>query len=183
MEKLMFNSIFNFIDTRNMLSVHQSGFRPGDSCVHQLISIVHEIYSAFDANPSLEVRGVFLDISKAFDRVWHKGLLHKLKCMGINENFKKLVESFLSNRYQRVVLNGQASSWADVKAGVTQGSILAPLFFLFNINDLPENMKSNAKRFADDTSIFHVVKDSNTSAEILNHDLTRISEWAYRWKI
>ena len=88
----------------------------------------------------------------------------------------------MSNRYQRVVLNGQASSWADVKAGVTQGSILAPLFFLFN-NDLPENMKSNAKRFADDTSIssiFHVVKDSNTSAEILNHDLTRISEWVYK---
>ena len=86
----------------------------------------------------------------------------------------------MSNRYQRVVLNGQASSWADVKAGVTQGSILAPLFFLFNINDLPENMKSNAKRFADDTSIFHVVKDSNISAEILNHDLTRISEWVYK---
>ena len=125
-----------------MLSVHQSGFRPGDSCVHQLISIVHEIYSAFDANPSLEVRGVFLDISKAFDRVWHKGLLHKLKCMGINENFKKLVESFLSNRYQRVVLNGQASSWDDVKAGVPQGSILGPLFFLIYINDLSENLKS-----------------------------------------
>ena len=75
MEKLMLNSNFNFIDTRNMLSVHQSGFRPGDSCVHQLISIVHEIYNAFDANPSLKVRGVFLDISKAFDRVWHNGLL------------------------------------------------------------------------------------------------------------
>ena len=69
MEKLMFNSIFNFIDTRNMLSVHQSGFRPGDSCVHQLISIVHKIYNAFDDNPSLEVKGVFLDISKAFDSV------------------------------------------------------------------------------------------------------------------
>ena len=104
MKKLMFNSIFSFIDTRNMLSVHQSGFCPGDSCVHQLISIVHEIYSAFDANPSLEVRGVFLDISKAFDRVWHKGLLYKLKCMGINGNLLKLVESFLSNRYQRIFL-------------------------------------------------------------------------------
>ena len=96
--KLMFNSIFSFIDTRNMLSPHQSGFGPGDSCVHQLISIVHDIYNAFDANPSLEVRGAFLDISKAFDRVWHKGLLYKLKCMGIDGNFLKLVKSFLSNR-------------------------------------------------------------------------------------
>ena len=183
MEKLMFNSIFNFIDTRNLLSVHQSGFRPGDSCVHQLISIVHEIYSAFDANPSLEVRGVFLDISKAFDRVWHKGLLYKLKCMGINGNLLKLVESFLSNRYQRVVLSGQASSWAEIRAGVPQGSILGPLFFLIYINDLSENLKSTVKLFADDTSIFHVVKDPNTSAEILNHDLTKISEWAYRWKM
>ena len=159
MEKLMFNSIFNFIDTRNMLSVHQSGFRPGDSCVHQLISIVHEIYNAFDANPRLEVRGVFLQISKAFDRVWYKDLLYKPKCMGINGNILKLVKSLLSNRYQRVVHNGQASSWADVKAGVPQGSILGPLFFLIYINDLSENLESTVKPFADDTSIFHVVKD------------------------
>ena len=70
-----------------MLSVHQSGLRPGDSCVHQLISIVHEIYNAFAVNPSLEVRDVFLDSPKAFDRVWHEGLLYKLKRMGINGNF------------------------------------------------------------------------------------------------
>ena len=82
--------------------------------------------------------------------------------MGINGNFLKLVESFLSNRYQRVVLNGQASSWADVKAGVPQGSILGPLFFLIYINDLSENLKSTVKLFADDTLIFHVVKDPNT---------------------
>ena len=100
-----------------MLSVYQSRFRPCDSCVHQLISIVNDVYNVFDTNPSLEVRGVFLDISKAFARVWHKCLLHKLKCTGIDENFLKLVESFLSNRYLGVVLNGQASSWADVKAG------------------------------------------------------------------
>ena len=87
---------------------------------------------------------------------------------------------FLSNRHQLVVLNGQASSWANVKAGVPQGSVLGPLFFLININDLSENLKSPFKLFADDTSIFHVVKGPNTLAEILNHDLTRISEWAYR---
>ena len=88
----------------------------------------------------------------------------------------KLVESFLSNRYQCEVLNAQASSWADVKTGVPQGSILGPLFFLIYINDLSENLKSTVKLFVDDTSIFHVVKNPNTSAEMLNHDLTRISE-------
>ena len=183
MEKLMFNSISNFTDIKNMLSVHQSGFPPSDSCVHQLISIAHEIYNAFDASPSLEVGGDFLDISKTFDSVWHKGLLYKRKYMGINGNFLKLVESFLSNRYQHVVLNGQASSWADVKEGVPQGSILGPLFFLIYINDLSGNLKSTVKRFADDTSIFHFVKDPSTSAEILNHEFTRISEWEYRWKM
>ena len=79
-----------------------------------------------------------------------------------------------------MVLNDQASSWADVKAGVPQGSILGPLFFLIYINDLSENLKSTVKIFADDTSIFHIVKDTNTSAEILNHHRTRIAEWACR---
>ena len=114
-----------------MVSVYQSGFCAGESCVHQLISIVHDIYNPFDANPSLEVRGVFLDISKAFDRAWHEGLLYKLTCMGIDGSFLELVESFLSNRYQRVVLNGQASSWAGVKADVLQGLTLDPLFFSY----------------------------------------------------
>ena len=95
----MLNSIFYFVDTRNTLSVHQSGFHSGDSCVCQPISIVHDIYNAFDTNLNLEVREVFLDISKAFDRVWHKGFLYKVKCMGIDGNFLKIFESFLSNRY------------------------------------------------------------------------------------
>ena len=82
-----------------------------------------------------------------------------------------------------VVLNGQASSWADVKEGVPQGFILGPLFFLIYINDLSGNLKATVKRFADDTSIFHFVKDPSTSAEILNQELTRISEWEYRWKM
>ena len=95
LEKLIFNSVFNFIDTRNMLSVHQSGFCPSESSVHQLISIVHNIYNAFDANPGLDVRGVFLDFSKTLDRMWHYGLLYKVKCMGIDRIFQKFVKSFL----------------------------------------------------------------------------------------
>ena len=86
-ELLIFNSLFNYFIENNLLSPHQSGFIPGDSCVQQLISITHEIYNAFDCNPSLEVRGVFLDISKAFDKVWHDGLIYKLKRNGITGDF------------------------------------------------------------------------------------------------
>ena len=103
--------------------------------------------------------------------------------MSINGNFLKLVERFLNNRYQRVVLSGQASSRTDVRADVPQRSMLCPLFFLIYINDLSENLKSTVKIFAENTSIFHVVKDPNTSAEILNHCLSRISEWACRRKM
>ena len=81
MEKIMLNSISDFIDTRNILPVYKSRFRPSDSCVHQHISIVSDIYNAVDANHSLEMRDVFLNIFKSFDRVWHKGLLYKLKCI------------------------------------------------------------------------------------------------------
>ena len=104
-----------------LLNPNQSGFMPGDSCIHQLISIIHEIYASFDANPSLEARDVFLDTSEAFDRVWHEGLIDKIKCMGVKGDLLGLIESFLFERQQRVVLNGQESEWLTIKAGVPQG--------------------------------------------------------------
>ena len=92
-----------------------------------------------------------MDISKVFDRVWHDGLIYEVKCIGINDMFLKLITHILENRFQRVVLNGQTSSWEPVLAGVPLGSILGPLFFLIYINKLSKNLSSNTKLFADDT--------------------------------
>ena len=156
-----------------LLNNCQSGFRPNDSCINQLISITQNIYRAFDANPFLEIWGVFLDLSKAFNKAWHKGLLHKLKNKGINRNVLKFIKSFLHNRCQRVVLNGQSSSWLSIRAGIPQGSVLGPLFCLIYINDLPEGLNSEAKLFADDTSIFSIVNCVSTSASTINSDLLK----------
>ena len=121
------------------------------------------------------MRGVFLDISKAFDNVWHKGLIYKLQENGISGELLNIIVDFLNNRKQRVVLNGQSSNWVDVKAGVPQGSIMGPLLFLIYINDLPEGLITNAKLFADDTSFFSVVRDIAACTEELNNDLRNIS--------
>ena len=182
-EKIIFNRIYDFLLKEELLNPIQSGFRLSDSCINQLLAITHEIFEAFDCNPPLEVRSVFLDMSKAFDKVWHEGLLYKLKSMGISGEFYDLLENYLSGRLQRVILNGQTSSWRPILAGVPQGSILGPLLFLIYINDLPNKLKSNAKLFADDTSLFTIVKDENKSANVLNNDLSLISEWAFNWKM
>ena len=177
----MFNEMFKFFIENELISSNQSGFKPGDSCVNQLVSITHEIYKSFDKGH--EVRGVFLDISKAFEKVWYDGIIFKLTQNGISGNLLKLLHDFLSERRQRVVLNGQASTWTNITAGVPQGSILGPLLFLMYKNDLSEWLSTNAKLFADDTSLFSVIHESQISANVLNKDLEMIHNWAFQWKM
>ena len=180
-EKLIFNEMFRFFVENELISPNQLGFKPGDSCINHVLAITHEICKSFD--DGFEVRGVVLDISKAFDKVWQEGLIFKLKQNGTSGNFLNLLCDFLRNRKQRVLLNGQVSEWSDVRADVPQGSILGPLLFLIYINDLSEGLSSNAKLFADDTSLFSVIHDSNTSALELNSDLAKINRWAFQWKM
>ena len=156
---------------------------PGDLCISQLLSIVHEIQSSFDCNPPVDTRVLSFDISKAFDKVWHQGLLFKLKSYDVEGSLFCLLENYLENRKQRVILHGQCSSWINIVSGVPQGSVLGPLLFLMYINDLPNGLVSMYKIFADDTSIFSKVFDKNSSQNILNNDLSIISEWAFQWKM
>ena len=182
-EKIIFKYLYNHFTSNNLISKNQSGFRPGDSCTNQLLSLTNDIHAAFDDRHCLEVRAVYLDMSKAFDKVWHEGLIFKLKQNGVGGNVLALLTDYLYNRKQRVVLNGVESDWATIYSGVPQGSVLGPLLFLIFINDLEDGIKSHVKFFADDTSLFSIVRDPIKSATELNHDLNVIAKWAYQWKM
>ena len=172
LERLLFNEMFNFFIENKLISSNQSGFKPGDSCIN------HEIYESFDVG--LEVRSVFLDVIKAFDKVWLDGIIYKLTPNRISGNLLNLLEDFLKERKQRVVLNGQVPTWKNINAGVPQGSILGPLLFLIYINDLTGGLTTNVKLFADDTSMFSLVHDTQTSVNDLNKDLEIINNWAFQ---
>ena len=104
LEKCIYDNIYSYFETNGLFSPSKSGFRKNDSCISQLLAITHNIFQCFDASPSQETRGIFLDISKAFDRVWHEGLLFKLKTFGIRGQLLILIKDFLSDRLQKVVL-------------------------------------------------------------------------------
>ena len=139
------------------------------------MSITHAIFKGFDANPSLETCRISLDISKAFGRVWNEALIFKLRSYGISDSLLCLFNSFLSERLQRVILNGQASEWQKVLAGVPLDSVLGPLLFLIFINVIRANLDCNLRSFADDTSLFSLVRDSNESSAKLGRDLGRVA--------
>ena len=136
------------------------------------------MYKCF--NICLDIRAVFLDISKAFDKVRHQGLLYKLNQNGISGNLLETLTEFLKDRKQRVELNGQNSLWANVEAWVPQDSILGPLLLLIYISNLPDNLLTNVKLSADNTSLFSVVHNIATSSCDLNYDLNRVREWKFK---
>ena len=173
--------MYGFLTENQLLSRHQSGFRPGDSTINQLLSITNDIFESFEEG--FETRAVFLDISKAFDKVWHDGLIFKLRKNGINGNLLDVIIDFLKNRHQRVVLNGKESAWEPILSGVPQGSVLGPLLFLLYINDLTDNISSSMRLFADDSSLFLRVRDIQVSQNALMNDLDTITLWAHQWKM
>ena len=125
----------------------------------------------------------FCDISKAFDRVWHKCLLFKLKQAGADQSFLQWLSSYVLNRKQRVHIPGGSSHWFPIAAGVQQGSILGPLLFLIYINDIVTNIKSTVRLFADDTSLYFIVDEPVEAARCLNSHLELIYQWAERWLV
>ena len=133
LKRLIFIEMSSFSIKNGLILQNQSGFKPGDSCVNQLLSITHQIYKSFD--DGFDISSVFLDISKAFEKVQHEGIIFKLKQNGISSELLNLLCDFLRNRKQRVVRKcgrgNKISTWTNVNAGVPQGPILGPIFFFY----------------------------------------------------
>ena len=152
-EKLVNNRIVDHLENGGLFSDFQYGFRSSRTTADLLTVVSDRIARAF--NRSGDTRAVALDISKAFDRVWHAGLLHKLiKSYGISGQIFGLISSFLSNRRLRVVLDGKSSQEYPVNAGVPQWSILGPTLFLLYINDLTDDVICDIAIYADDTTLY-----------------------------
>ena len=184
-EKLVNNRIINHLEKCGLFSDFQYGFRSSRSIADLLIVVSDRMARAF--NKSGATRALALDISKAFDRVWHAGLLHKLKSHGISGQIFGLISSFLSNR--RLVLDGKSSQEYPVNAGVPQGSILGPTLFLLYINDLPDDVICNIAIYADDTTLYSkcdLASDLWQQLELateLESDLRDTVGWGRKWLV
>ena len=158
----------------------QHGFRSGRSCETQLLNTINDFSKNLDMGRQTDV--VLLDFSKAFDRVPHHRLCYKLSRYGIRGNTLSWIKIFLSGRLQQVIINGHSSSYTKVISGVPQGTVLAPLLFLCYINDLPQNVISRVKLYADDVLLYTTIH-SKDDCLVLQEDLNRLQLWADTWQM
>ena len=173
-EAIIRDAIVTHMSVNNLFCDQQQGFVPGRSCITQLLT-TFEIWTQAieDGNP---VDAIYLDFQKAFDSVPHKRLIRKLAAYGVTGKILRWIETFLTNRKQRVCVEGSLSNWEDVLSGIPQGSVLGPTLFVVFINDMPDEITSLSKMFADDAQVFRQIE---TSADIatLQNDLDHLTDW------
>ena len=168
------------LHNNNILSEFQHGLREKRSCEYQLLLRVHDF--AQGLNLSEEINSILLDFSKAFDKVDHNKLCHKLHHYGIQGKTLNWIQNFLSGRTQQVLLNGKSSATAKVISGVPQGTVLGPLLFLVYINDLPQCVKSKIRLFADDAYMYCTINTVKDTADLQN-DLYELQAWEKKWSM
>ena len=174
----MASGISKHFTEQNILSELQHGFREKRSCETQLIMLVDELPKSMQSGKQTDL--IFLDFSKAFDKVAHEKLLLKLHFYGIRGNILNWIKDFLDNRTQSAILNGTNSDNIAVSSGVPQSSVLGPILFLAYINDLPEQVRSRVRLFADETAMY-LALDKQADSEILQKDLEILENWEKLW--
>ena len=185
LEHIIVSNINKHLAFESILVDCQHGFRSQRSCETQLVQFYHDLVSNLDAAQNSDQKQtdvIIMDFAKAFDKVPHRRLLYKLEYYGIRGSTHKWISSWLSERSQKVVLDGQASDPVPVLSGVPQGSVLGPVLFLIFINDLPENIRSSVRLFADDCVLYRNIK-SPIDCQILQDDLNSLAQWETDWQM
>lgn len=180
LEHIICSHLVSFLESNSFFSSAQHGFRRPFSCDTQLLSFTHELHSFLDNGSSTDC--VFLDFSKAFDKVSHKLLIHKLRTLNIDPYVLDWIIAFLSHRVQFVNVNNNNSHLVPVDSGVPQGSVIGPLLFLIYINDLVTNISSPICLFADDCVLFRNITDHSDVIH-LQSDLDVIALWCNSWQM
>ena len=170
-----------FNHLRTYITPAQSGFLPNHSTVTQLLDLYHNIQEELDERKEMYV--LFCDISKAFDRTSHKGIITKLFQMGIRGPFLNLFKNYLSDRKQRVTIGGEFSKWLPIKAGIPQGSVLGPLLFLVFINDIGCNINFGLRLFADDATHSHASINLIMDEPEIQTDINGLIFWGNKWEV
>ena len=185
LEHIIVSNINKHLAFESILADCQHGFRSQRSCETQLVQFYHDMVSNLDGaqdRGQKQTDVIIMDFAKAFDKVPHRWLLYKLGYCGIRGSTHKWISSWLSERSQKVVLDGQASDPVPVLSGVPQGSVLGPVLFLIFINDLPDNIRSSVRLFADDCVLYRNIK-SPIDCQILQDDLNSLSQWETDWQM
>ena len=178
LEKCIKNEMMQHVSKYEIIKDSQHGFLPGKSCLTNLIEFLHYCHENVDKGKPVDI--IYLDFSKAFDRVPHSRLIYKLESYGFNKCIIAWIQNWLNSRVQRVVLNGSASEWSMVCSGIPQGSVLGPLLFILYINDIDSDIVSRLSKFADDTKLFSEAS-STEQALLLQQDLDNLYQWSQDW--
>ena len=180
MESIIRDKIVDYMIRNNLFSKKQHGFVPSRNCMTNLLACMEKWTELVEKGISIDI--IYTDFAKAFDRVPHQRLLHKLKNLGITGMTQNWVKAFLHGRRQRVRVNEDFSSWVPVKSGIPQGSVLGPSLFVIFINDMPDMIDSMCQLFADDAKVYRAIAKQDDT-ESLQSDLDKLSEWSIRWQL
>ena len=186
MEKIVRQVVMDHLTENKIITKEQHGFIQGRSCTTQLLEALDEWTEAVDDGGSVDI--IYTDFQKAFDSVPHRRLAEKIHACGIRGTPHRWIRNFLENRKQTVVVGGTTSQEGNVTSGIPQGSVLGPILFLIFINDLPQNIKSKLKIFADDTKLYARVDEEDENgtkigAENLQEDIDELTKWADTWQL
>ena len=179
-EHIIHSHLMKYFDSHYILGDQQHGFRKRRSCESQLIIKVHDLASGLEKRQQIDV--ILLDFSMAFDKVAHRRLAAKLHHYGIRKKTLAWIQSFLAERYQKVVLDGKTSISSPVTSDIPQGTVLGHLLFMIYINDLPSRVSSTAQLFADDCLLYRVISSQEDAASLQEY-LDRLLEWESDWQM